>query len=81
ILRNEPFQRLEYALRFSRLLLFLQLHLSLEFKPFRFQLIATSLPEEIFSMEDLKEIYHRHMGNRNWLQRIEIYSWIVSISF
>ena len=21
------------------------------------------------------------MGNRNWLQRIEIYSWIVSISF
>lgn len=46
-----------------------------------YEVIATSLPEEIFSMEDLKEIYHRHMGNGNWLQRIEIYSWIVSISF
>ena len=46
-----------------------------------YEVIATSLPEEIFSMEDLKEIYHQRWGNRNWLQGIEIYSWIVSISF
>ena len=46
-----------------------------------YEVLATSLPEEIFSTEDLKEIYHQRWGIENRLQRIEIYSWIVCISF